>query len=76
MRKVAIFKNGKNQAIRFPADMSYEGVSELEITRSGDTITLRPVRPNWLSLAELPKLDAELLTERPPIVSDEGRFKL
>lgn len=76
MRTVSIFKNGKNQAIRLPTDMAYEGVGELEITRSGDTITLRPVRPSWLSLAELPKADADFMQERPSIVSDEGRFNL
>lgn len=76
MRTVSIFKNGKNQAIRFPADMSYEGVGELEITRNGDIITLRPVRPSWLSLAELPKADADFMQERQGIVSDEGRFTL
>jgi antitoxin VapB len=76
MRTVSIFKNGKNQAIRFPADMSYEGVGELEITRSGDTITLRPVRPSWSSLAEIPKADADFLQDRHSIIGDEGRFKL
>lgn len=76
MRTVSIFKNGKNQAVRLPADMAYEGVGELEITRVGDTITLRPVRPSWLSLAESPKADADFLQERPSIVSDEGRFKI
>ncbi len=35
MCTVSIFKNGKNQAIRFPNDMAYEGVGELEITRNG-----------------------------------------
>ena len=76
MRTVAIFKNGKNQAIRFPTDMSYEGLSELEITRSGDTITLRPVRPSWISLTELPKADADFLQDRQSLISDEGRFTL
>lgn len=76
MRTVSIFKNGKNQAIRFPADMSYEGVGELEITRTGDTITLRPVRPSWLSLAELPRADADFLKDRLSVISDEGRFNL
>jgi len=76
MRTVSIFKNGKNQAIRLPNDMAYDGVGELEITRVGDTITLRPVRPSWTSLAELPKTDVDFLNERPSIVSDEGRFKL
>ena len=28
-------------------------MGELEITRSGDTITLRPMRPSGLSLAEV-----------------------
>nr|WP_070268349.1 type II toxin-antitoxin system VapB family antitoxin [Duganella sp. HH101] len=76
MRTVSIIKNGKNQAIRFPADMSYDGVEELEITRSGDTTTLRPVRPSWLSLPELPKADADFLQEHQRIISDEGRFNL
>ena len=56
--------------------MSYEGVGELEITRSGDTITLRPVRPSWSSLAEIPKADADFLQDRHSIIGDEGRFKL
>ncbi|MGY2269137.1 type II toxin-antitoxin system VapB family antitoxin [Pseudomonas sp. SDO5561_S422] len=76
MRTVSIFKNGKNQAIRLPTDMAYDGVGELEITRNGDTITLRPVRPSWGSFAELPKADADFLEERPDIISDEGRFNL
>lgn len=76
MRTVSIFKNGKNQAIRFPTDMAYEGVGELEISRSGDTITLRPVRPSWLSLSELPKADDDFLQDRPTIIDDEGRFDL
>lgn len=76
MRTVLIFKNGKNQAIRLPIDMTYDGVGELEITRSGDTITLRPVRPSWLSLAKLPKAEADFLQERPSVVGDEGRFNI
>ena len=76
MRTVSIFKNGKNQAIRLPNDMAYEGVGELEITRIGDTITLRPVRPDWTSLSDLPKADKDFLQERAEVISDEGRFKL
>lgn len=76
MRTVSIFKNGKNQAIRFPSDMAYDGIGELEITRKGDTITLRPLRPSWQSLADLPKADADFLQERPSVISDEGRFNL
>lgn len=76
MRTVSIFKNGKNQAVRLPTDMAYEGVGELEISREGDVITLRPARPSWASISELPKADAGFLQERPAVVGDEGRFNL
>jgi len=76
MRTVSIFKNGKNQAIRLPADMAYEGVGELEISRCGNTITLRPVRPDWLSLANTPCADDDFLRERPNVISDQGRVLL
>lgn len=75
MRTVSIFKDGESQIIRLPADMIYEGVEELEITRSGDVITLRPVQPYWLSLADLPKADAGFLQERSAVIGDEDRFK-
>ena len=65
MRTVSIFKNGKNQSIYLPVDLAYAGIDELEITRIGDTITLRPVRPSWLSLAGLPKADGDLLRDCP-----------
>ncbi|ENO89385.1 type II toxin-antitoxin system VapB family antitoxin [Thauera linaloolentis] len=76
MRTVSLFKNGKNQAIRLPVDMAYDGVRELEIRREGDVITLRPARPGWESLALLSKADADFLQERTEIVDDEGRFEL
>lgn len=76
MRTVSIFLNGKNQAIRLPADMAYKDVTELEIRREGDVITLRPARPSWNSLAELPPAEADFLQERPTILGDEERFVL
>jgi len=77
MRTVSIFKNGKNQAVRLPADMAYEaGISELEISREGNVITLKPVRKSWLSLLDLPAADADFLRERPPVIRDEGRVVL
>jgi len=74
MRTVSIFKNGKNQAVRFPKDMEYQGINELEIIRDGDTIILRPVRPDWLSFAEVEKADRDFLIEREDVITDEGRF--
>ncbi|QXI26368.1 type II toxin-antitoxin system VapB family antitoxin [Pseudomonas vanderleydeniana] len=76
MRTVSIFKNGKNQAVRLPADMAYDGVGELEISRAGDVITLRPARPSWSSFSEVAKADADFLQERPAVIGDEGRFNL
>ena len=76
MRTVSIFKNGNNRAIRLPRDLDFEGVSELEIVREGDSIILRPVRPTWGSFTQLEKADADFMAEREEIVSDEGRVEL
>ena len=45
-RTVAVFKNGSNRAIRLPKDFDFDGVNEQEISRDGDCIILRPVKPN------------------------------
>lgn len=76
MRTVSIFKNGNNRAIRLPRDLDFEGVSELEIVREGDSIILRPVRPTWGSFFELEKAAPDFMAEREDVVSDEGRFDL
>ncbi len=76
MRTVSIFKNGKNQAVRLPKDMEFEGVSELEISREGDIIGLRPLRLNWLSLVEQPKADDVFLSNREQVIADESRLEL
>lgn len=75
MRTVSIFKNGNNRAIRLPRDLDFEGVSELEIVREGDSIILRPVRPTR-SFLEYEKADPDFMAEREDVVSDEGRFNL
>lgn len=74
VKTVSIFKNGKNQAVRLPKEMQFEGITELEITKVGEVITLRPVRQNWLSLMDLPLADDDFLVDRPNVVMDEGRF--
>ena len=75
MRRVSIFKNNTNQAIRIPKDMQFDGVTELEIRREGDTILLRPARPNWTSFANEPAADQDFLAERHDVV-EGGRFDL
>ncbi|MDY0136513.1 MAG: type II toxin-antitoxin system VapB family antitoxin [Thiomicrospira sp.] len=74
MRTVSIFKNAKNQAIRLPKDMEYQGISQLEIIKNGDEIILRPIRPNWLSFSEVEKADDDFMLQRQDVVADEGRF--
>jgi antitoxin VapB len=76
MRTVSVFKNGNNQAVRLPKDMEFEDVSELEIIKIGEVITLRPIRPSWQSLSTLPQADADFLQDRPTVIGDEGRFEL
>lgn len=73
MRTVSIFKNSSNQAIRIPRDMEFKGVSELEITRKGDTLILRPVRPTWSSLLDVAPADENFLIERQDVI-DDHRF--
>lgn len=75
MRTVSIFTNGNNQAVRIPKDMEFSDIGELEIIREGDTLILRPVRPDWLSYAEVEKADEDFLLERPDVMVDEGRFE-
>jgi len=75
MRRVSVFRNNRNQAIRLPKDYEFPGVSELTIEKRGDTLLLRPVRPTWNSLADEPRADPDFLRERPDLV-EEGRIVL
>ncbi|WP_445497822.1 type II toxin-antitoxin system VapB family antitoxin [Photorhabdus sp. SF281] len=74
-RTVSIFKNGNNRAIRLPRDFDFDGINELEITREGDRIILRPIKPNWLSFREEEKADNDFLLERNDVIED-GRVVL
>ena len=76
MRTVSIFKNGNNRAIRLPKDMDFPGVNELEIVQDGNSVILRPVRPDWTSLADCDKADSDFLEDREDVIGDEGRFNL
>ncbi|EAS0547734.1 AbrB/MazE/SpoVT family DNA-binding domain-containing protein [Salmonella enterica] len=76
MRTVSIFKKGNNRAIRLPRVLDFEGVSELEIIREGNSIILRPVRPIWGSFFEFEKADPDFMAEHEDVVTDEGRFYL
>ncbi|KAA1193625.1 SpoVT / AbrB like domain protein [Photorhabdus australis subsp. thailandensis] len=74
-RTVSVFKNGNNRAIRLPKDLDFDGVNELEIIRDGDSIILRPAKPNWISFKEEEKADNDFLIERNDVIED-GRVIL
>lgn len=75
MRKVSIFRNNRNQAVRLPKDFEFPGVTELTIEKRGDALLLRPVRPSWTSFADEARADDDFLRERPDLI-EEGRFSL
>ena len=69
MRTVSIDTHEEGQVVRLPADMAYEGVEALAISREGDVVILRPVRPSWMTYLELPKAEDEYLQERPVVMT-------
>lgn len=74
MKTAAIFKNGRNQAVRLPKDLEFEGVSEVEIIKDGDSLILRPARKSWGSFVDVDSSDPDFLIEREDIIED-GRVK-
>lgn len=57
-RRVSLFRNGRNQALRIPRDLELEGREAL-LTREGDRLVIEPV-------AEEPSL-LELLSTLEPL---------
>lgn len=57
-RRVRLFRNGRNQAVRIPRDFEMEG-KEAIMRREGDRLVLEPLRPQGLLavLARLRPLD-------------------
>ncbi len=47
------FKSGNSQAVRIPAEIAYEDMNtELEVTRAGDMIMIRPKRQNLQTMVD------------------------
>jgi antitoxin VapB len=69
------FKSGNSEAVRLPRDMAFGADVELTLVRSGDVLTIYPVRTSPAALVErlaaLPRpasveiRDEEPLDERP-----------
>ncbi len=75
MKTAALFINGRSQAVRIPKEFEFEGVAEVEISREGDALVLRPARKTWTSFANAPLADADFLLDRADVVED-GRIVL
>jgi antitoxin VapB len=53
-RRAAIFRNGRNQAVRLPQDLRFpDKVKEVQIRREGDSILISPLKPDWPSFFAL-----------------------
>jgi antitoxin VapB len=70
MRTAALFKNGKNQAVRLPREFEFEGVTEVEIVKEGESIILTPKRKSWISFSKTERTDPDLLVDRPDALDD------
>jgi antitoxin VapB len=46
-RHAALFRNGRNQAVRIPRELEMEG-TEVLIRKEGDTLVLTPIRKHTL----------------------------
>ena len=75
MKTASIFKNGKNQAIRLPKEFEFKDVTEVIISKEGNSIILTPKRKSWNSFLDTQKVDENFLEERPDIIED-GRVNL
>jgi antitoxin VapB len=75
VKTAALFINGRSQAVRIPKELEFEGVAEVEITREGDSLILRPARKSWTSFVDAPLADADFLLDRTDVVED-GRVQL
>ena len=71
MRTASLFRNGKNQAVRLPKEFEFEGVSEVEITKDGESLILTPKRKTWTSLASVAKADSDFLLERRELLEED-----
>ena len=72
MRTASLFKNGNNQAVRLPKKIEFDGVTEVEIKKEGESIILTPKRKSWISFSNIEKADNDFLLDRVGVV-DEGR---
>lgn len=73
-RHVAIFRNGRNQAVRIPREFELEG-TEAIMRQEGDRLIIEPIKPKNRLLAvleTLEPLDEDLPeAEDPPVIAED-----
>ncbi|MEO2177462.1 MAG: type II toxin-antitoxin system VapB family antitoxin [bacterium] len=67
-KSAKLFKNGRNQAVRIPRELEFEGIDEVMIRREGNSLVLTPKRKTWTSFAELSPADDDFMEERPDLM--------
>jgi antitoxin VapB len=75
MAIASLFTNGRSQAVRIPKELEFEGISEVDIVRDGDSIILTPKRKSWSSFSTVEKAEDDFMTNRPDVL-EEGRVLL
>jgi len=74
MAKTRAFKSGNSQAVRLPADIAYDDMNmELEVTRTGDVITIFPARGSLKEAVEILRNMPRPDTPNPPIERTQTR---
>lgn len=65
MQPTKIFRNGNSQAVRIPAELSYERTDvEMVIERIGEELRIRPARPSLAGLMDrFAKFSPEFMTQ-------------
>ena len=70
-----VFRSGNSNAVRLPAEIAYPVNTEVEITRLGDTVTIRPaaggLREAVEILRKMPQPDTIELLERTEVPERE-----
>jgi len=66
-----VFWSGRSQAVRLPAACRFD-TSEVEITKQGDTLTLRPRGKNWAAWFDTTSQANLSPRQQPPLEERDG----
>ena len=70
MKIASLFKYGNTQAVLLPKEFEFVGATEVQISRNGDTIVLKPIRKPWTSLIGADRADEDFLSNREDVIEE------